>query len=590
MNKLIKAALVANEISVADISANLKAITDLIKNGAENGANAAIFPELSVTGYTCSDLFLNNKMTDCWSNILNEIAQATLEASVTAFLGLPIKIDGSLYDCIAVISKGEILGFVPKRNLSYNEKRIFVSDNDPVIVFDTGDAVYGVAIGDDVLDIDYCRELKKAGATVIVNPYASPMTATFEDEKKAQVKYLSEALGLTVLSVGASPTESTTDTVFADYHIAVKNGEIIAEQKALTNGGVCYAEFEPSVTKGKNVEKPSTSNKIEKNPFIPDGITDEYFENCLKIQAYGLKKRMTAAHSKTAVLGISGGLDSTLALLATVRAFDLMGKDRKDIICVTLPCFGTTARTKSNAVRMCEELQVDIREINIKKAVLQHFEDIGHDPSLTDVTYENSQARERTQILMDLSNRYTGLVIGTGDMSELALGWATYNGDHMSMYGLNASIPKTLVRALVDYEARRLGGTVAEILIDVIGTPVSPELLPADNDGKIAQKTEDLVGPYELHDFFLYHFIKGHRSPKEIYFLACSVFEKEYTPETVLKWLKTFIRRFFISQFKRSCVPDGPRVTDVSLSPRGSFSMPSDASFAFFMKELESED
>ena len=298
-------------------------------------------------------------------------------------------------------------------------------------------------------------------------------------------------------------------------------------------------------------------------------------------------KRMTAAHAKTAVLGISGGLDSTLALLATVRTFDMMCKDRKDIICVTMPCFGTTKRTKSNAIKICEELGVDIREINIGKAVLQHFEDIGHDPSVTDVTYENSQARERTQILMDLSNRYNGLVIGTGDMSELALGWATYNGDHMSMYGLNASITKTLVRALVDYEARRLGGAIADILIDVIGTPVSPELLPADNDGKIAHKTEDLVGPYELHDFFLYHFIKEHRSPKEIYFLACSVFENEYKSETILKWLKTFIRRFFISQFKRSCVPDGPRVTDVSLSPRGSFSMPSDASFAFFMKELD---
>lgn len=587
MNKLIKAALVANEISVADISANLKAITDLMKESSENGANAVIFPELSVTGYTCGDLFLNDKITDCWADALNEVAQATFDASVTAFVGLPIKIDDSLYDCIAVISKGQTLGFVPKRNLSYAEKRIFVSDNDPAIVFNTDDAVYGVAIGDDILDIDYCRELKKAGATVIVNPYASPMTATFESKKKAQVKYLSEVLGLTVLSVGASPTESTTDTVYADYSVSIKNGEIIAEQKALANGGICYASFEPTVTKGNKVSELTLSENLDKNPFIPEGITDEYFENCLKIQAYGLKKRMTAAHSKTAVLGISGGLDSTLALLAAVRTFDLMGKDRKDIICVTMPCFGTTERTKNNAVTLCEELGVDIREINIKNAVLQHFEDIGHDPSLTDVTYENSQARERTQILMDLSNRYNGLVIGTGDMSELALGWATYNGDHMSMYGLNASIPKTLVRALVNYEARRLGGTIADILIDVIGTPVSPELLPADDKGGIVQKTEDLVGPYELHDFFLYHFIKEHRSPKEIYFLACSVFEKEYAPETVLKWLKTFIRRFFISQFKRSCVPDGPRVTNASLSPRGSFAMPSDASFAFFMKELD---
>ncbi len=587
MKNTIKIALAANEISVADISANLKAITDIIKESAENGANAVVFPELSVTGYSCGDLFLNDRLTDTWADALNEIAQATFDASVTTFVGLPLRIEGALYDCVAVVDKGETLGFATKRHLNNAESRIFASDNDPAIVFKTENAVYGVAIGNDILDTDYCKALKKAGATVIVNPYASPMTATFENEKRAQVRYLSELLGLTVISVGASPTESTTDTVFADYTVAIKNGEVIAEQKALTDGGICYAQFEPTVTKGAKAELPYFSDKIEKNPFIPEGITDEYFENCLKIQAYGLKKRMTAARSNTAVIGISGGLDSTLALLATVRAFDMMGKDRKDIICVTMPCFGTTKRTKSNAIRMCEELGVDIREINIGKAVLQHFDDIGHDPTVTDVTYENSQARERTQILMDLSNRYNGLVIGTGDMSELALGWATYNGDHMSMYGLNASITKTLVRALVDYEARRLGGNITEILIDVIGTPVSPELLPADNDGKIAQKTEDLVGPYELHDFFLYHFIKEHRSPKEIYFLACTVFENEYKPETVLKWLKTFIRRFFISQFKRSCVPDGPRVTDVSLSPRGSFAMPSDASFAFFMKELD---
>lgn len=587
MKTKIKVALAANEISVADISTNLKTITKIIAECSNNSANAIVFPELSITGYSCGDLFLNNKLTDAWADALNKIAEATCDASVTAFVGIPLKIENSIYDCVAVVDKGETLGFVPKRNLSYSEKRIFASENDPAIVFSTAHTVYGVAIGDDILDTEYCKALKKSGATVIINPYASPMTATFENEKKEQVTYLSKALGLTVLSVGASPTESTTDYVCADYAVAAANGEIIAEKNALTDSSICYAEFEPTVSKSKNVPKKAPVEKTEKNPFIPEGATDEYFENCLKIQAYGLKKRMLSAHAKTAVIGISGGLDSTLALLATVRAFDLMGKDRKDIICVTMPCFGTTKRTKSNAIKMCEELGVDIREISIGKAVLQHFEDIGHDPSVTDVTYENSQARERTQILMDLSNRYNGLVIGTGDMSELALGWATYNGDHMSMYGLNASITKTLVRALVDYEARRLGGTISEILIDVIGTPVSPELLPADSDGKIAQKTEDLVGPYELHDFFLYHFIKEHRSPKEIYSLACSVFENEYSAETVLKWLKTFIRRFFISQFKRSCVPDGPRVTDVSLSPRGSFAMPSDSSFAFFMAELD---
>ena len=587
MKKTVRVALASNEISVADVSANLKAITNLITESFKSGAGTVVFPELSVTGYSCGDLFLNGKMTDSWADSLNVIAEATFKTSMTAFVGLPLRIEGSIYNCVAVVSKGETLGFVSKRHLTNSEQRVFASDNDLPVVFNTGDAVYGVAIGNDILDTDYCKALKKAGATVIVNPYASPMTAAFESKKRKQVEYLSSLLGITVLSVGASPSESTTDYVCADYHVAIKNGEAIAEQKPLADGSICYATFVPTASKGMNAVLPCLSDKIEKNPFIPEGATDEYFENCLKIQAYGLKKRMMAARSKTAILGISGGLDSTLALLATVRTFDLMGKDRKDIICVTMPCFGTTARTKSNAIKMCEELGVDIREINISKAVLQHFEDIGHDPSVTDVTYENSQARERTQILMDLSNRYNGLVIGTGDMSELALGWATYNGDHMSMYGLNASIPKTLVRALVDYEARRLGGTLGEILIDVIGTPVSPELLPANNDGEIAQKTEDLVGPYELHDFFLYHFLKEKRSPKEIYTIACTVFENEYRPETVLKWLKTFVRRFFISQFKRSCLPDGPRVTDLSLSPRGGLSMPSDASFAFFMKELD---
>ncbi len=579
--------MAANSVAVADVKANLSSINEIIKESADNGAAAVVFPELSVTGASCGDLFLSNTLTDAWTDALNAVSEATFNSSVTAFVGIPLMIESSLYDCVAVIDKGEILGFVPKRKLSYSDKRIFVSECDPALVFETDEAVYGVAIGDDITDIDYCRELKFEGAEIIINPYASPMTATFEGEKRAQAEYISELLGLTVICVGASPSESTTDTVCADYHVAVKDGKVIAEQKALTDGGICFAEFDVTVSDGNDIKKPKKECKIEKNPFIPEGIDDSYFENCLKIQAYGLRKRMVHAHSKTAVLGISGGLDSTLALLASVRAFDLMGKDRKDIICVTMPCFGTTKRTKSNAIKMCEELGVDIREINIGNAVLQHFSDIGHDPLLTDVTYENSQARERTQVLMDMSNRYNGLVIGTGDLSELALGWATYNGDHMSMYGLNASITKTLVRALVDYEARRLGGNIAEILYDVIGTPVSPELLPADDKGAIAQKTEDLVGPYELHDFFLYHFIKEHRSPKEIYALAVKVFENDYRPETVLKWLKTFIRRFFISQFKRSCVPDGPKVTDFSLSPRGAFSMPSDASFAFFMSELD---
>ena len=340
----------------------------------------------------------------------------------------------------------------------------------------------------------------------------------------------------------------------------------------------------------QEIRETELTRHFDRNPFVPphDAQINERAGAILRIQSYGLKKRLEHARAKTAVIGISGGLDSTLALLVAVRAMDILGRDRHDIKAVTMPCFGTTKRTKSNAVRLCEELGVSVSEINITAAVRQHFADIGHDESILDVTYENCQARERTQVLMDIANKTGGLVIGTGDLSELALGWATYNGDHMSMYGVNTSVPKTLVRYIVRYEAEKSGGTLAGVLYDILDTPVSPELLPAKENGEIAQKTEDLVGPYELHDFFLYHMMRFGSSPAKIFRLAKYAYAGAYTDDTILHWLKTFVRRFFIQQFKRSCMPDGPKVGTVTLSPRGDLRMPSDASFAVWMKELDS--
>jgi len=429
-----------------------------------------------------------------------------------------------------------------------------------------------------------------------------------EDYRRREIASLSSRLACGYVSAAASCTESTTDFVMGDHHVIAENGKILAEHPLFGEDGLLISEIDVTLLQSERhkntawetsteafpcpfeqeVKETSLTRTYDTNPFAPaDANMAGRCETILQIQAHGLKKRFEHARSATAVLGISGGLDSTLALLAAVRAFDLMGKPRTDIRCITMPCFGTTARIKSNAVTLCEELGVSVTEINITAAVRQHFADIGHDESVTDVTYENSQARERTQVLMDMANRCNGLVIGTGDLSELALGWATYNGDHMSMYSVNGSIPKTLVRRVVAYEADRIGGKVCETLRDILDTPVSPELLPASGDGNIAQKTEDLVGPYELHDFFLYYFLRYGMTPAKIDRLANRAFAGVYDSATIRKWLTTFMRRFFIQQFKRSCLPDGPKVGRLSLSPRGDWQMPSDAAFALYLKELE---
>ncbi len=585
-NSKIKIALGANNVSVCDVFGNLNSI--ISKTSELESCDLIVFPELSLSGASCGDMFLNESLLNASLMAIGRLKDETRSLDPAVIVGLPLYEDGNIFNCAVIFRHGEIIKTVKKQRLDYSEKRVFTECAACDAVFELKNIKLGVAIGNEGLDEEYCSDLRALGAQIIVNPYASYMSATMEDERKHRVSAISSSLSIPHLSVGTSPNESTTDGVYADYHLAQYGAKTISEHRALTDGEFIVADIDLNEPCVRPIEASTYNDEIEKLPFIPSfADIDSYCENILKIQAFGLKKRITHARSSGAVIGISGGLDSTLALLATVRAFDLMGKDRRDILCVTMPCFGTTQRTKNNAVALCEDLGVDIRTVNIAKSVLQHFEDIGHDKAVTDVTFENSQARERTQVLMDIANRYNALVIGTGDMSELALGWATYNGDHMSMYGLNASIPKTLVKRLVAYEAERLGGKVKDILSDIIDTPVSPELLPANNEGKIAQKTEDLVGPYELHDFFLYHFLKYNRAPKTIYRLACDVFEGDYEPETILKWLKTFVRRFFISQFKRSCVPDGPAVTSLSLSPRGAFAMPSDASFALFMKELE---
>ena len=627
----IQVAAATVPVRVADVAHNTAAIIERIRKADEAGVNLLALPELCVTGVTCGDLFLTDSLLTSAEKALLEIEKATEGLYPVAVVGTPIRHLGRIFNAAAVLHDGKILGIVPKTVLSRDERRVFASGEgieDCValgsdnaypfghnLVFPCDslpDFTFAVEIGNEGLSpFTPSTEAVKNGATVIANPTAVKALVGQEDYRRREIASLSSRLACGYVSAAASCTESTTDFVMGDHHVIAENGKILAEHPLFGEDGLLISEIDVTLLQGERrkntaretstealpcpfeqkVKETSLTRTYDTNPFAPaDADMEERCETILQIQAHGLKKRFEHARSATAVLGISGGLDSTLALLATVRAFDLMGKPRTDVQCVTMPGFGTTTRTKSNAVTLCEELGVSVTEINITAAVRQHFADIGHDESVTDVTYENAQARERTQVLMDVANRLNGLVIGTGDLSELALGWATYNGDHMSMYSVNGSIPKTLVRRVVSYEAGRIGGKVGEILRDVLDTPVSPELLPATNDGKIAQKTEDLVGPYELHDFFLYHFLRYGMSPAKIYRMAKHAFAGTYDSETILMWLKTFMRRFFIQQFKRSCLPDGPKVGRLSLSPRGDWQMPSDAAFALYLKELEELD
>lgn len=627
----VKVAAVTPKLKVADTVYNGKIIREYMRETWEAGAKVVVFPELCVTGYTCGDLFLQEKLLKSAAEELMELAACSSAYDAIYFVGLPYVVNGKLYNVAAAISGGEVLGMVPKTWLpNYNEfyeMRHFTSgaELDTEIALPNGDVV---SVSTDLIFV--CKEMPKltigvelcedlwapnppsirhalAGANVIVNLSASDEITGKAHYRRELVDGQSARLVCGYIYASAGDGESTQDVVYSGHDIIAENGHLLAEKRF--SNGVCEAELDVErieadrrrmttfvtedthmrISFSLRVAETQLTRYVDRAPFVPGNAAerDARCDEILMIQALGLKKRLEHTGSQTAVIGISGGLDSTLALLVTVKAFDLLGRDRSGIVAVTMPGFGTTDRTYDNAVKLIRCLGAEFVEVDIKNAVNVHFADIGQDASVHDVTYENGQARERTQILMDLANKRNGMVIGTGDLSELALGWATYNGDHMSMYAVNASVPKTLVRHLVRYYADTCGDTLLQdTLMDVLDTPVSPELLPPE-DGKISQKTEDLVGPYELHDFFLYHMLRFGSAPAKIYRLAKIAFADVYDDAFIMKWLKTFYRRFFAQQFKRSCLPDGPKVGTVAVSPRGDLRMPSDACATIWMQELE---
>jgi len=622
----IKVAAATPKIKVADPAYNTEEILKIIDETEKNGASILVFSELTISGYTCGDLFLQQPLlTECKNQLLR-IVKATENKSMLVVVGCPIVIKQKLYNCAVVISDGSILGIVPKTHLpnysEFYELRHFTSGEglEEDLWFGEEFGYVNVAVNqlfkckeipELVVACEICEDLwvplppstyhAMAGATVICNPSASVETTTKESYRRSLVSNQSARLLAAYIYADAGEGESTQDVVYSGHHLICENGSVLAEAKRFTNE-IIYADIDVQKLAAERRKMTSfpggqtddyfeqefslevKENKITrtfpKAPFIPDN-QDERDKRCdeiLSLQSMGLKKRLEHTNCKHAVVGISGGLDSTLAVLVTARAFDLLDIPRENLICVTMPCFGTTDRTYQNAVSLIKELGATLKEVRIEKAVRQHFADIGHDENNHDVTYENSQARERTQILMDMANQYNGMVIGTGDMSELALGWATYNGDHMSMYAVNCSVPKTLVRYLVLYYAETTENKkLSEVLMDVLDTPVSPELLPPV-DGVISQKTEDLVGPYELHDFFLYYMLRFGFPKAKLYRMAKLTFDGVYDDETIKKWLDKFYWRFFSQQFKRSCLPDGPKVGSVAVSPRGDLRMPSDAS------------
>lgn len=634
----VRTAAVTPELVVADPAFNATKIIEAMEEAALAGAKLIVFPELAITGCTCGDLFTQTRLLDEAVDALLRVLDASISVDALVFVGIPWRAYGKLYNCMAVLNRGMLLGLVPKTCISdkgdFCESRYFVPGTrkvfDTELIYGEGD-VENVPFGTDQLFS--CNELRElligveigedlcspnspgsrhalAGATVIINGCAGVEAVGAADKRRNLVNVQSAKLNAAYIMAGSGIDESTTDMVFGGHSIIAENGTIISESARFTNdiiygtidveklsserlrnttfGPIMNDDYERvdfSLDGIDEVEIP----KLDPSPFVPSEDEDrsERCEEILTIQAMGLRKRMKAAGSRRAVVGISGGLDSTLALLVTAKAFDMLGLPRNDIYAVTMPCFGTTDRTYNNACAMSRAVGAKLLEVNIKASVRQHFVDIGHDENDRNVTYENAQARERTQVLMDIANDVNGMVIGTGDLSELALGWATYNGDHMSMYGVNGDVPKTLVRHLVRYYADTSDDEVlADALYDVLDTPVSPELLPP-KDGVISQKTEDLVGPYELHDFFLYYMLRYSFGPKKIFALACKAFEGQYDEDTILKWLRTFCRKFFTQQFKRSCLPDGPKVGSVGLSPRTGWRMPSDAAASAWLWEID---
>ncbi|WP_270759721.1 NAD(+) synthase [Ruminococcus bicirculans (ex Wegman et al. 2014)] len=648
----IKVAACTPEIQVADVDFNVDKIISQLEKCREEGVKVAVFPELCITGYTCQDLFFQNALLDKAMEGVVKIAKTTADSDMLVAVGVPVRANGKLYNCAAVIQDGEVRAFVPKTHLpNYNEfyearhfapyrgecaaidlreygqlefippmeQTVFVCEEIPELVV-------GFELCEDLWVADpVSNYLAKAGATLICNLSASDEVIGKDSYRRQLVSNQSARLVAGYIYCSAGDGESTQDMVFSGHNIIAENGSILAESRLFENGITiseidfkklaferrkistypASAEWDYSSKDSGFLDKDNISRerfsleigetaltrKFAKTPFIPSNQAERN-ERChliLQMQSHGLMKRIAHTHSKTVVIGISGGLDSTLALLVCVMAMDLLKRPHTDIVAVTMPCFGTTKRTRSNAEILCDALGVTFREVDISKAVLQHFEDIGHDYNDHSVVFENGQARERTKVLMNIANQVSGMVVGTGDLSELALGWATYNGDHMSMYGVNASIPKTLVRHIVLYYGDTCtSDTLRDVLYDILDTPVSPELLPTDESGtEMTQKTEDLVGPYELHDFFLYYGIRWGFEPSKVKRLAKYAFEGDYPDEVIDKWLKTFYRRFFSQQFKRSCLPDGAKIGSVTLSPRGDWRMPSDAVAKLWLEDID---
>jgi NAD+ synthase (glutamine-hydrolysing) len=648
----IKVAACTPEIQVADVDFNVDKIISQLEKCREEGVKVAVFSELCITGYTCQDLFFQNALLDKAMEGVVKIAKTTADSDMLVAVGVPVRANGKLYNCAAVIQDGEVRAFVPKTHLpNYNEfyearhfapyrgecaaidlreygqlefippmeQTVFVCEEIPELVV-------GFELCEDLWVADpVSNYLAKAGATLICNLSASDEVIGKDSYRRQLVSNQSARLVAGYIYCSAGDGESTQDMVFSGHNIIAENGSILAESRLFENGITiseidfkklaferrkistypASAEWDYSSKDSGFLDKDNISRerfslemgetaltrKFAKTPFIPSNQAERN-ERChliLQMQSHGLMKRIAHTHSKTVVIGISGGLDSTLALLVCVMAMDLLKRPHTDIVAVTMPCFGTTKRTRSNAEILCDALGVTFREVDISKAVLQHFEDIGHDYNDHSVVFENGQARERTKVLMNIANQVSGMVVGTGDLSELALGWATYNGDHMSMYGVNASIPKTLVRHIVQYYGDTCtSDTLRNVLYDILDTPVSPELLPTDESGtEMTQKTEDLVGPYELHDFFLYYGIRWGFEPSKVKRLAKYAFEGDYPDEVIDKWLKTFYRRFFSQQFKRSCLPDGAKIGSVTLSPRGDWRMPSDAVAKLWLEDID---
>ena len=618
----VKIATFTPEIKVCDVDFNVKSIKNGIDKAIEKGVKLLAFPQLCITGSTAGDLFFSKTLLDSSKKAVKELAEYTLNKNIVAVVGLPLNTNGKTYNACAVISNGKVLGYTVKSEMDncieVNQSRYFSNLPTDKLYFDGAPIAekiifkhsanesfsFAIEMGEEATAvIPQSSLLAVNGARIILNLSADCAYTGETDRVSNMAKSRSLQTVCAYAYVNAGDGESSTDGVYSGYSIIAEKGEVLSERAPFDNGlNVASVDLERidyfrnkkndfgAKTNGDytvvefdlDIEPADCDRVYNKTPFIVEG--EEEYQ--LSVQAQGLKKRIIHTNAKTVVLGLSGGLDSTLALIVAVKAVKLIGKPLKDIIAVTMPCFGTSSRTLDNSIKLAKAFGVTLKKVDITKSVRRHLKDINHLESVHDAAYENAQARERTQVLMDMANMYGGLVVGTGDLSELALGWATYNGDHMSMYAVNGSIPKTLVRHLTKYYADRSKGKLKATLLDVLDTPVSPELIPSDND-TIKQVTEDIVGPYVLHDFYLYNMLVNGFSPKKIYTVAVNSFKGEFDKETILKWLKTFTRRFFNQQFKRSCLPDGVKVTEISLSPRGAYRMPSDAVSTLWLNELE---